>query len=107
MSNSRQASVVSIELHQSHRFFSADIFADSDVRALLSEVTDLRRKQLTLECGILDNEAKMNRKRKLTERKHLLDENGNDDDDISAAVTTIGERTELMKVHWMSVSYRR
>ena len=69
------------------------------MKTLLSEVTDLRRKQLTLECGILDNEAKMNRKRKLAERKNLQDENGNDDDDdLSAAVRTIGERTELMKV---------
>ena len=64
----------------------------------MGEVTDLRRKQLTLECGILDNEAKMSRKRKLVERKNLHQDVG-DVDDLNAAIQTINERTDLMKVN--------
>ena len=53
---------------------------------------------MTLECGILDNEAKMNRKRKLVDRKNLFEEGNQDSEDLKAALETIGERTEYMKV---------
>ena len=68
----------------------------------MAEASDLRRKQLTLECGILDNEAKMNRKRKLVERKNLFEEGNRDCEDLKAALETIGERTEFMKVICLS-----
>ena len=77
--------------------FSSDPFSDAETKGFLTEVGDLRRKQLTLECGILDNEAKINRKRKLVERKKLHDEDGNVDD-LNDAIAAIGGRTDFMKV---------
>ena len=52
---------------------------------------------MTLECGILDNESKSNRKRKLAERKSLHDGSG-DVAELNAAVDTIAERTDFMRV---------
>ena len=77
--------------------FSPDPFSHAETKGFLTEVGDLRRKQLTLECGILDNEAKIHRKRKLLERKKLHDEDGNVDD-LNDAIAAIGGRTDFMKV---------
>ena len=52
---------------------------------------------MTLECGILDNESKSNRKRKLAERKTLYDGSA-DVAEINAAAEAIAERSDFMRV---------